>query len=235
MGSGKWLCYFPLPIRYSLLTHISIELIHGFVQAVSDEGQCGIDSALQNFREEFHVVFGEVLQDVILCVHVAWGTANTETQAWEVFCAKLFYCGRHAALSAWPASRADADSAEGQVKIIVSDEQVFKGNLVEVQQSLHGLAREIHKGLWLGEDDLPLFVKSRDHNGFGLQLHSTRIQADGDVVNEHEADIVAGVFVFAARVAEADDEEGFGHGVSSSKFQGSGGFTKAEDEGEEGK
>ena len=47
----------------------------------------------------------------------------------------------------------------------------------------------------------------RHDNGFGLQFHAARIDLHRNTVNEHEADIVACVFVFTARVAEADEEE----------------------------
>ncbi len=124
----------------------------------------------------------------------------------KVLCAKLFDGGSHAALTARSAAGTDADCAEGQVKIIVGNDQVFHRQFVEMQKSLHRLSRKIHVGLRLGEEYLPLLVQRGHDNRFGLQFHTARIEPHRNAVNQHEADVVAGVFVFASRVAQADDE-----------------------------
>jgi hypothetical protein len=76
-----------------------------------------------------------------------------------------------------------------------------------MNQSLHGLAREVHVGLRLGEDELFLFVARVHDDGLRLQLHPARVQTHGDAVNQHEAKIVTVIAVFAAGVAQADEKE----------------------------
>ena len=76
-----------------------------------------------------------------------------------------------------------------------------------MNQSLRGLAGEIHICLRLGEDELVIVIDCIRDDGFGLQFHAARVEPDNQHINQHETKVVVVVSIFAAGIAEADNEE----------------------------
>jgi hypothetical protein len=137
--------------------------------------------------------------------------ASTSTVAWRVSVTAAATFHRSAARSScvpWAAAGPDAHRAERNVEIIMGDEQLLQRDLVEIRQPLDRLTRQVHVGLRLGKDDLAAFVDAIGDNRLGLQLHAARAETDGQPVDQHEAEVVAIVAVFAAGIAEANEEEG---------------------------
>src|SRR5678816_1533648 len=99
-----------------------------------------------------------MLQDVGGRVHSAGRTTNAEPHPWDILGAQLLQNGGQSALPAGSTRSADADGAKRNIQIVREDHHIGEGNLVEVNQSLHRLTGEIHERLWLGKDELALFV-----------------------------------------------------------------------------
>ena len=121
-----------------------------------------------------------------------------------------------------PAGRAlaaEADDAAVQREVIDDHQQVvLRVEFVEVHRLGHGQARAVH-------------VRRRLHQHAFFTAHGTAnvqlafedagvelvpcagdLMARGETVNEHIADVVAGLGVFGAGVAQADDEFHFESG-----------------------
>jgi len=99
----------------------------------------------------------------------------------------------------------------------MSNQNIGQRQLIKMNQPLYRLTREIHIRLRLGKDELVIVINCIRDNGFGLQFHAARVKPDNQPIHQHEAGIMAIVSVFAAGVAEADDEEGIKCHVSGFK------------------
>ena len=115
-------------------------------------------------------------------------------------------------MGARAAAGTKAQLALGQIHVVIDHDQLVVLGLVPVAQLHHALAGEVHKGLGLAERHPLAANDSLAHRRLAAQA------LDGDVIllGQHlghvEAHIVAGVLVFPARIAQANDHI---HGISS--------------------
>jgi hypothetical protein len=85
-------------------------------------------------------------------------------------------------------------------------QNLFGGDLVETGQRGDRLAGEVHVGHRLQQPQLAHAGDPAEE----LPLRRQRCTCScGQLVDKPEADVVPGVFVFAAGVAEADDQAGW--------------------------
>src|SRR5271157_2843955 len=119
----------------------------------------------------------------------------------------MFNRGSETFLPAGSAAGTHTDCAERKIKIIVSDEYIGQLQLIKMDQPLCRLTGQIHVRLRLGKDELMFVINRIRDDGFGLQLHAARVEPDNQPVYKHEARVMATVSIFAAGVAEGEDEE----------------------------
>src|SRR5471032_2061780 len=99
-----------------------------------------------------------------------------------------------------------------QIELVVHHQHLVGRDLVETRQPADRLAGAVHEGLRLQQ---PHFVAGDGRLGeqrveAALALQARAGQAAGQVVDQPEAGVVAGLFVFGAGIAEADDQT-YGH------------------------
>jgi len=136
--------------------------------------------------------------------------ADADFEAREEVGPEVFEDGFDAIVATGGAFFAEPQGAERQGGIVVDDEHVFRQPFVEGENLADGAAAEVHEGLGFEEQGCAIgeFGEVALPFGRGLERDSG---GGGQTVQDHEPDVVAGVFILPPRVAEADDE-GEGHG-----------------------
>ncbi len=168
----------------------------------------GIDGSGKHDFEQLLLVRGELAED--MADHFAGlAAADAELEAGKCVGAEVLEDGFDAVVAAGGAFFPEPQAAEWQRDIVVDDEHVGGGPFVEREDLLDGAAAEVHKRLRLEQDGAgarqlgEVTLPFRD----GLERDAF---CGGKAVEQHETDVVTGVFILPARVAKADDE-GKGH------------------------
>ena len=99
----------------------------------------------------------------------------------------------------------ETQGAERQGDIVIDHQHVLRGPLVKGKDLLQRSSTQVHERLRFKENravarnlrQVALPFRDRLENGARLR---------GKLVQQHEADVVAGIFVLAAGITEADDE-----------------------------
>src|SRR5471032_2048183 len=123
-----------------------------------------------------------------------------------------------AVVAARRAALLQARDAGHQIELVVHHQHFVRRDLVETGQSADRLAGAVHKRLRLQQ---PHFLAGDGRLGeqrieAALALQARAGQAVGQIVDQPEAGVVAGLFVFGAGIAEADDQT-YGHGLLSNQ------------------
>src|SRR5471030_2760851 len=123
-----------------------------------------------------------------------------------------------AVVAARRAALLQARDAGHQIEFVVHHQHFVRRDLVETGQSADRLAGAVHKCLRFQQ---PHFLASDSRLGdqrieAALALQARAGQAVGEIVDQPEAGVVAGLFVFGAGIAEADDQT-YGHGLLSNQ------------------
>jgi hypothetical protein len=138
------------------------------------------------------------------------GMSDSQAQAPEIRRRQARLNVFQAIVPAVAAALLEADAARFEVEVVMDDQGFVGGDLVEARQRSDRLAGEIHEGHRLQQ---PQFVDASDAaKEFPLRRQRC-LQANAQLVDEPEADIVPVVFVLAAGVAEADNQAGWGHDI----------------------
>src|SRR3954451_6948376 len=109
----------------------------------------------------------------------------------------------------------EPDAGEGDVELVVDDDEVGGVEVVVVEQAPHRAARFVHVRRRAGEDDAaagqPALAGERARPG-ALARGEPDAGAVGELVEDHHADVVPVTRVAGAGVAQPDHEErAFGH------------------------
>lgn len=99
-----------------------------------------------------------------------------------------------------------ADFSEGEVEIVADDEEIARGEFVEVEEGADGLTGLVVEGLGFDEEAVAVF----EPEGIEFWFLPIKMMDFCVKVKSEKTEIVAGKVVFVAGVAEADDEF---HGV----------------------
>src|SRR5690606_31528196 len=135
--------------------------------------------------------------------------ADAHTRAPEVG-AQLADQRADAVLAGRPPALLHAETARGQIDLVVEDDHLRRLNLVEARRLGDGPAALVHEGLGLHQQHLDPALRRLD-----LALADHRLEfgplgperpAPCDLVGGHEADVVAVALVFRAWIAEAGDD-----------------------------
>ena len=146
--------------------------------------------------------------------------ADAQAQAVEVGCAQPRLNVFEAVVAAVAAADFEAGLAAGDVQLVVGDEDLVGADFVKLRQRGDGLAGKVHKGVGLEQPDVAL-------RPLGARCLAVVffLALEGDapgvrqLVEKPEAGVVAGVFVLAAGVAQADDQFDVHNLQSVSGFQ----------------
>ena len=106
-----------------------------------------------------------------------------------------------------PAALLEAGDTDGQVEVVVRDENVLRRDLVETRQCGHGLAAVVHEGIGLEEPDV---LPRQPHARYlAVELLFTPEAAAMDarhLVNKPEPGIVPGSSIFRAGITQAHQQ-----------------------------
>ncbi|MNX84031.1 hypothetical protein D3C86_1158110 [compost metagenome] len=116
-----------------------------------------------------------------------------------------------AVLARCAAAGLHAEAARGQVDLVVEDDDLAGFDLVEARRLADRAAALVHIGLRFHQQDLDRAVGAVDlafaDDGLELGPLGTEAPAARDLVHGHEADVVAVLLVFGARIAEPCDDD----------------------------
>ena len=181
-------------------------MVHGAVDALGEERVQGSGDSFHNLIDEGSFCLGERLKDVSHPVVGRFGFADADADAGELVCAQEFNDGSHALMSRSAAARTEADDAKGQVHFVIDDNQVRGLGVEAIKQISGGVTAVVHEGARLGK-----------HHGSSFELPLTQghvlsavgegdVPAFGEPVDAVEADVVPGVSITSAGIAQSDDD-----------------------------
>ncbi len=131
--------------------------------------------------------------------------AYAEAHPCEIFGAQQLGDVFQPVVAAGASPLTDAQRAERQGDVIGYDQQVLARNLLRVEPVAHRLAREVHVGRGFQQHQRAALVPDFSHvavAGGGKK----RVGRPGQGVQHFESDVVAGLGVFGADVAQPNDE-----------------------------
>ncbi len=109
-------------------------------------------------------------------------------------------------MAAVAAAELEFDAPAGDIELIVRHHNFFGLDFVKLRQRRHRLAGAIHKRVGLQQPHIALRPRHACHFAEKfLFFFKGGLPLPGQFVCEPKARIVAGVFIFTARIAQADD------------------------------
>ena len=124
----------------------------------------------------------------------------------RVICTNVAVQRAQAIMTRMPATLLVAKFGGGQIDLVVKDRDVLGGQLVEAHSFAHGLAAEVHEGLWLEQHDLLAFQITGAQAALKLRPPRCETMIIRNPVERHESDIMTVMRVFRAGIAKANDE-----------------------------
>ena len=109
-------------------------------------------------------------------------------------------------MSACAAIAAHAELAERERNIVGDDDDVVGGNFIEPRRLAHSLAGEVHVGLRHHQKHIRPAKFDDLRQRAEAQAVAAKIALVDQTLRGHEADVVAGVFVLLAVVAQTDEQ-----------------------------
>ena len=97
------------------------------------------------------------------------------------------------------------ERAQGEVEVVMDDQKIADGQLVETQQWRDSFSGLVHEGHRFYENELAFGIPTFADHGFKFQAFHLDAAGIGKLVNREEAKIVAGVAVCRSRVAQPND------------------------------
>ena len=131
---------------------------------------------------------------------------DTDLHPGEVLASQLLDDGLDAVVAAGGAVLAQAQLAGLQGDVVKEDDDPGGGDLEEGGELQDAPAGEVHIGLGLEQEELAGGGIDLGVEALELQLVDLDTQLFGDAVDGPEAGVVAGLLIFPAGIAQADDE-----------------------------
>lgn len=199
--------------NFLLFSFAIIEFIHRILQSVATETEGHFGGGIDQFRQARPLRGVPFPQHVIGLLTGVKILADSATETGVIITAGELVDGFKAVVPRVGALAAQAQLRKIQVQVIDDDEQVFFGDLFGLQPVAHRLTAQVHEGVRLEQQHLlaPVFDPGHVAVAAGLEIFA-------QVFHHAETDIVAGVFVFGAGVAEAYDQK-FHGGVDWFRFR----------------
>ena len=120
------------------------------------------------------VLFGwkKIFEDILHWVHLTRWSSDSQAHPREFLRSKQGDDGCHTALSGGAAAGAQAQCAEGKVKIVMNDQQVGKRQFIKMHQGRHCPTGLVHEGHWFNENDFAFAKSTLAKHGFEFEaLH----------------------------------------------------------------
>jgi hypothetical protein len=130
----------------------AVEVIHGSHDTVYQPAFDGCYSLSYDTVDGSFLIFCEGLENIVRRIHPLWGAVYAHSQAGERLGGKSVYNGTHSSMSTCATFCTQAKATQGQIQVIVYHEDLFGRDAIDTAQAAHGIAAEIHEGLWLGEN-----------------------------------------------------------------------------------
>ena len=128
--------------------------VHGPLQAVSQYVHYGVAGGGQRLRNQRSLLGGECAKDVLDVVRVLRRPPYANPDPGDVPASQCGNDGLNAPVSSCAPRWPDAYPAQGQVHVVVYDEQVAEGYGEAGGEIRQGLSAVVHKGAWLGQRHL---------------------------------------------------------------------------------
>lgn len=134
--------------------------------------------------------------------------ADTEADAIEILRSERIDDILDAVVTGSPRGECRLVCAGCDVEVVVQDDQILDGELVEIQESADCAAGSIHEGGWFDEQIFLLADSSDGNLGMksGFSMEAFEIEMLAEKIKGKKAGIMSGRFVLLAGIAEADDE-----------------------------
>src|SRR6202035_1425148 len=195
-----------------------IDLVHGHLDSLAQPGLAGVGGAEDHLVDRLPLLRGEGGEHEVGQPLLPFrppplrpGAPPPEPQARPLRRAQVLEDRLHAAVAARAAAPPQAQAAERQVDLVEDCQDLLRLEAVALHQAAGGIAATVHIGLRQGEQgrDYSLHTLDRsDRADERVALH--RLQADAvpprQLEHGAEADVVAGVAIALAGVAETQDE-----------------------------
>ena len=147
----------------------------------------------------------ESVEDVVL--EAAIRRADPDPQPAELLGSQLVDDRAEAVVAARPAALAEAELAERQREVVGDDEQVDERRVLAGEDLADREAGVVHPGQRLHERQVhPVEPAHRHRRRVAGPALARPAGAVGEPVEDHPADVVAGLRVLVARVPQADDD-----------------------------
>lgn len=130
--------------------------------------------------------------------------ANSDSR--KILTAQAGNDGIHTLVSARAASLPKTNLAQGQVDVVMDDEEVVEGNLEFLHQQMHGLAARVHKGSRFGDDDFVAIYVASTHSGPTLLSVDMDALESSEAADAAKADIVACSSISLSGIAQSHDK-----------------------------
>ncbi|MND53151.1 hypothetical protein D3C80_441800 [compost metagenome] len=159
----------------------------------------------QRFQPDL-VRLGEISQDMSVHQFLVSGVADADAQP-AIILAAMGVERFDAVVPAVASGCLEPRSSRWQIEFIVDRDDICRRQLVEAHGLANGLAREVHEGLRLHQQNLlAVDLAFRDHC---LELLRPRRKARPSLngVNSHETDIVAVACVLRSGIAKASNDQ----------------------------
>ena len=115
--------------------------------------------------------------------------------------------GFHAIVAAGAPFFAQAQRAQGQIQLVVDDEDVSGRHFVVVGQWANGAAAVVHEGLGLDEDDRFVGDTAVARQRFILHLSHRNAVLRRQSINGHKPHVMPVLLIFSPRIAQANNHK----------------------------
>src|SRR3954453_11910517 len=208
-----------------------MHVVLGLLQTPLEQDIDGVRRFLEEQLELLALGRGEVLENEVRGILTSRGPANSDAHPQVVLPADRAADRPQAVVPALAAAALEPSGREGDVELVVDDDEVLHRDVVVIQQAADRAAGLVHVGRGPREDDAATRQAALTRDGPRPRALA-RSQADpgagGQHVEHHRTDVVPVARVAGARVAQSDDEEGaFGDNAVGGRRTGDGGSAAA--------
>lgn len=176
-------------------------VIHRVIEAVKKGVFGGFGGFLDSLIGEGRRLSGKLSKDVIHAAII--GLADADADSFERFAFEVRDDALHPVMAAARTTWTETDFALGNIHVVVDDDEVFQGDVIVVHQGTDEVARKVHEGLGLGEDDglgeHRMLADGKD--AFELLVVEVAIENLAEAIDDAIPHVVAGQFVFLARIS----------------------------------
>ena len=203
--------FHPFPCDFYILS-LAVIAVGGFGHSVINDGQSRFSGPFQGILQSLFFQRGEGTQHPIGQIKFGIGLGtNADLDPGEALGAYFLDDGLDAVVTTGGAISPDTEAAGCQGNVVKHDDNPGRGDVEVGAELKHGPAGEVHVGLGLQEQDLFALVIGLTVKTLELGFVDFAAEAVCQNVNSTEAGVVAGFFIFTARITQANNQPCFIH------------------------